>query len=221
MLMKSEREAVLAYSKRLLSSGLVKGSGGNISLGNPDKSMIAITPSGIVYDVMTIEDIVILDLDGNLIEGKRKPTSEMAFHLALQNLRPDIHAVVHTHSDYATAMACLGWALPPVHYLIGYAGNEVPIAPYATYGTQELSDNICSVIGEGNAVLMANHGVVCVGSSLDKAFTTAEMVEYVSHLYLLTKSVGDPVILDKHQMADVLEKFDSYGQNIKPSKSIQ
>jgi L-fuculose-phosphate aldolase len=212
MLLRDERASVLEFSKRLLSSGLVKGSGGNISLSNGDKTMIAVTPSGIMYDTMEAEDVVVLDIEGNILEGDLKPTSEIAFHLALQNKRQDIYAVVHTHSVYATAIACLGWELPAVHYLIGFAGSKVPIAPYATYGTQALSDNICAVIGSYNAVLMANHGLVCVGETLEKAFTTAEMVEYVSQLYLMIKSVGNPVILDAKQMHDVMDKFKDYGQ---------
>lgn len=212
MLLVGEREQVVEYSKKLLISNLVKGSGGNISLSNADKTMIAVTPSGVVYDIMKPEDIVVLDMNGKKLEGDLAPTSETAFHLALQRLRPDIHAVVHTHSPYATAIACLGWELPPIHYLIGFAGEKVPLAPYSTYGTDELSDNLCSVIGESNAVLMANHGLVCVGADLDKAFMTAEMVEYVAHLFLLTKSVGEPVILDQHQIKVVMEKLNNYGQ---------
>ncbi|MDY6847075.1 MAG: class II aldolase/adducin family protein [Chloroflexota bacterium] len=212
MLLKKEREAVLMYSKKLLSAGLVKGSGGNISLCNPEKTMMGVTPSGVGYDIMKLEDVVVTDLNGRKIEGDLEPTSEIAFHLALQNLRPEIHAVVHTHSDYATALACLGWELPAIHYLIGFAGKKVSVVPYATYGTQELSDNICSVMCESNAVLIANHGPVCVGPSLEMAFTTAEMLEYVSRLYLLSKSVGEPVILDDHQMDEVMEKFKNYGQ---------
>jgi L-fuculose-phosphate aldolase len=212
MLLKAEREAVLFFGKKLLSSGLVKGSGGNISLSNTEKTMMAVTPSGLGYDVMKLEDIVVTDMAGRKLEGDLTTTSEIAFHSALQNLRPEIHAVVHTHSDYATALACLGWDLPAVHYLIGFGGKKVKLAPYATYGTQELSDNICSVIGESNAVLMANHGLVCVGTDLKQAFTTAEMIEYVSHLYLLTKSVGEPAILNDQQMDEVIEKFKHYGK---------
>ena len=212
MLLMDERRLVVAYSKKLLTSHLVKGSGGNISLSNAKKTMVAVTPSGIVYDILKPEDIVILDMEGKKLEGDLVPTSEIAFHLALQNLRPDIHAVVHTHSEFATAIACLGWDLPPIHYLIGFAGQNVPIAPYATYGTEKLSENICSVIGESNAVLMANHGLVCVGENLEKAFSTAEMVEYVAHLYLLTKSVGEPAVLSAQQMEDVMKKFKGYGQ---------
>lgn len=212
MLLIEEREMVVEYSKKLLTSNLAKGSGGNISLSNTDKTMMAVTPSGVVYDIMKPEDIVVLNMTGEKIEGDLLPTSEIAFHLALQKLRSDIHAVVHTHSPYATAVACLGWELPPIHYLIGFAGEKVPLAPYSTYGTEELSDNICSVIGEYNAVLMANHGLVCVGTDLDKAFMTAEMVDYVAHLFLLTKSVGEPIILDPQQMNDVMEKLKDYGQ---------
>jgi len=212
MLLKMEQEAVLFFSKKLLSSGLVKGSGGNISFSNPEKTMMAVTPSGLAYDVMNLEDIVVTDMTGHKLEGDLKPTSEIAFHSALQNLRPEIHAVVHTHSDYATALTCLGWELPAIHYLIGFGGKKVKLAPYATYGTQKLSDNICSVIGESNAVLLANHGLVCVGTDLKQAFTTAEMIEYVSHLYLLTKSVGEPKILNDQQMDEVIEKFKHYGK---------
>ncbi|MDF1520841.1 MAG: class II aldolase/adducin family protein [Brevefilum sp.] len=212
MHLKTEREAVLFFGKKLLSSGLVKGSGGNISLSNPEKTMMAVTPSGLAYDVMNLEDIVVTDIAGRKLEGVLEPTSEIAFHCALQNLRPDINAVVHTHSDCATALACLGWELPAVHYLVGFGGKKVKVAPYATYGTQELSDNICSVIGESNAVLMANHGLVCVGTDLKQAFTTAEMIEYVSHLYLLTKSVGEPTILNDQEMDAVIEMFKHYGK---------
>jgi L-fuculose-phosphate aldolase len=102
--------------------------------------------------------------------------------------------------------------LPAVHYLIGFGGKKVKVAPYAAYGTQALSDNICSVIGESNAVLLANHGLVCVGTDLKQAFTTAEMIEYVSHLYLLTKSVGEPTILNDQQMDEVIEKLKHYGK---------
>jgi len=212
VLLADERKAVVNYSKKLLTANLVRGSGGNISMSNREKTLMAVTPSGVAYDLLEAEDVVVLDMEGNQIEADLSPTSEIAFHLALQKLRPEIHAVVHTHSVYATAIACLGWELPPIHYLIGFAGQKVPLAPYTTYGTQELSDNICSVIGESNAVLMANHGLVCVGTDLDLAFTTAEMVEFVAHLYLLTKSVGKPVILDNQQMDQVLKKFKDYGQ---------
>ncbi len=212
MLLWNERQAVVEFSKKMLDTGLVKGSGGNISLCNPEKTLAAITPSGVSYLEMTPEDVVIIDLDGNQIEGNLKPSSEIHIHLALLNRKKDDIAVVHTHSDYATAMACLRWELPALHYLIGHAGDRVPVADYAIFGSVELSDNICHTIGEGNAVLMANHGMVAVGTSLKKAYATAEMVEYVAKLYMMTKSVGKPVILDGQEMSEVLDKFQYYGQ---------
>ena len=212
MLLKEERELVVKYGYRMLHSGLVKGSGGNISLCNAEKSLIAITPTGIFYDDMKPSDVVVLDMEGQHVDGDKLPSSEIAFHVGLLNLRPDIHSVVHTHSLNATTVACLGWELPPVHYLIGHAGASVPVAPYATYGSKELSENILATMGSGNAVLMANHGVVAVGGSLDSAFTTAEMVEYVSELFLKARAVGEPVILGEEAMEEVLEKFVTYGQ---------
>jgi L-fuculose-phosphate aldolase len=216
MLLFEERQAVTEYANQLITTGLVKGTGGNISLANGDKSLVAITPSGVAYETMRPEDVVVVDMDGNRAQGHYLPSSELGFHLALLRQRPDVKAVVHTHSDYSTAMACLHWELPAVHYLIGSAGFNVPLAPYATFGTQALADGICATIGEGNAVLLANHGLVTVGGSLKNAFSTAEMVEYVAKLYLITKSVGTPVLLGTEQMQDVLWKFSTYG--VQPEK---
>ena len=161
---------------------------------------------------MRPEDVVVLDLEGDYVEGIWQPSSEVAFHLDLVKLRPDILAVVHTHSNFATTLACLGWPLPALHYLIGVAGHCVPVAPYATTGTQALSDHICETMGSGNAVLMANHGMVGVGSTLKQAFGVAEMVEYVAQLYVQARSLGEPVILGEPEMDEVLERFKVYGQ---------
>jgi L-fuculose-phosphate aldolase len=218
MLLFEERQAVTEYAKKLLSTGLVKGTGGNISLTNADKTLLAITPSGVAYEGMTPEDVVVVDMMGKTVDGHLLPSSEIGFHLALVQQRLDIKAVVHTHSEYTTAVACLRWELPAIHYLIGYAGHSVPVAPYATFGTQALSDGICGAIGDGNAVLMANHGLVTVGSTLKAAFSTAEMVEYVAKLYLITKSVGSPVSLSVEEMQEVMGKFVSYG--VQPGKKV-
>jgi L-fuculose-phosphate aldolase len=217
MLLLDERRKVVEYARKMLSTGLVKGTGGNISLTNEDKSLVAITPSGVAYETMNPEDVVVLDLDGKQVDGNLLPSSELGFHLALLRQRVEIKAVVHTHSDYSTALACLRWELPAVHYLIGSAGFKVPLAPYAIFGTPELAEGICETIGDGNAVLLSNHGLVAVGVSLSKAFSTAEMVEYVAKLYLITRSVGSPVVLNREEMQDVLEKFTTYG--VQPGKS--
>ncbi len=212
MLLSEERKTVAHYGKKLITTGLVKGTGGNISLVNRAKTLLAITPSGVDYDQVDPEDVVVVDMDGKRVEGHLIPSSELAFHLALVKQRPDIKAVVHTHSDYATALACLRWELPAVHYLIGSAGSVVPLAPYATFGTQALADGICQTIGDGNAVLLANHGLVTVGVNLKQAFSTAEYVEYVAKIYLMTKSVGTPVLLNMEEMRAVIEKLENYGK---------
>ena len=212
MLLVDERQAVAEFGKKLITSGLVRGTGGNISLSNPEKTLLAITPSGVPYEGLSPEDVVVVDLDGRHVDGRLKPSSEIAFHLALIKQRPDIKAVVHTHSEHATALACLRWELPAVHYLISSAGSVVPLASYATFGTQTLADNICRAIGSGNAVLMANHGLVTVGTNLRKAFNVAELVEYVAKVYLITKSVGTPVQLSQAEIQEVIDRSAGYGE---------
>ena len=212
MLLFEERSLVVEFGKKLIRTGLVKGTGGNLSLCNADKSLLAITPTGVDYEAMRPEDVAVVDLQGKQVDGDLMPSSELSFHVGLVNLRSDICAVVHTHSPWATTMACLGLELPAVHYLVGFAGKKVPVAPYATYGTPALADNICATIGDENAVLMANHGMVAVGRTLANAFSAAEMVEYVSQIYLQAKAVGEPIILGEQEMDVVLGKFETYGQ---------
>lgn len=207
-----ERELIVEYGKKLIASQLTTGAGGNLSIFNRKENLIAIKPSGVDYMLMKPEQIVILSPDGKIVEGDLLPSSEMRFHLALLNHRPDINAVVHTHQVYATTIACMRWELPAVHYLIGFAGNKVPLAKYATYGTQELSDNILSAIGNYNACLMSNHGIVTVGAAILNAFATAEELELVSRLYYQCKCIGEPAILSDEEMVIIGEKFKTYGQ---------
>ena len=126
MLLKNERQLVVEYGKKLISTGLVKGTGGNLSVCNQDKSLVAITPTGVAYLEMVPQDVIVMDLSGKIVDGELKPSSEISFHLGLINLRPDIYAVVHTHSSFATTVACFGRELPALHYLIGFAGKTVP-----------------------------------------------------------------------------------------------
>jgi L-fuculose-phosphate aldolase len=212
MLMTTARQALVHYGQQLLTSGLTTGTGGNLSLCEPQQSRVAITPSGIAYDRMVPEDIVIVDLAGEVIEGHRTPSSEAGFHIALYRKRADVRAVVHTHSVYATTLACLHWEIPAVHYLVGFSGLKVPLAPYATFGSRELADNLAETIADFNAVLMANHGLVTVGADLPQAFATAEEIEFVARLYYQTRLAGAPKILPEEEMGRVLKKFETYGQ---------
>ncbi len=212
MLLQTEREAIVEFGRKLITSNLTTGSGGNLSIINRSENLIAIKPSGVDYFLMKPEDVVVVNPDGKIIDGSLEPSSEIRFHLALMKHRPDINAVVHTHQVYATTIACMNWELPAVHYLVGFSGNKVPLANYATFGTQELSNNILVAIGNYNACLMANHGIVTVGPNIASAFATAEELELVSRIYYQTKCIGQPVILTNEEMITIGEKFKTYGQ---------
>lgn len=212
MLLAQERSLLVEFGMRMVQAGLTTGTGGNLSLFQREKGLLAVTPTGIAYDRLTPGDVVVLTLEGTVVDGGRKPTSELGFHQALYLARPDAGAVVHTHSPYATTMACLGWEIPAVHYLVGFSGKKVPLAPYATFGTPELAASVASAIDGYNAVLLANHGLVTVGPDLPRAFAAAEEIEFVARIYYQTRAVGTPRILSDEEMARVLEKFRTYGQ---------
>jgi L-fuculose-phosphate aldolase len=209
-MMEYEKEQVVRYGKKLIDRRLTTGSGGNISVCNREKNLVAISPSGLDYYETTPEDIVILDMDGNLVEGKHRPSSEAGMHLAFYKNRADVSGIVHTHSKFATAIACMGWELPAVHYLIGMAGHRVKCTGYATYGSDELAKEALETIGDSNAVLLANHGLIALGEDVDRAFSTAEHLEFVSEVYYLTKTLGTPNILSDENMDEVMKKFGTY-----------
>ncbi len=212
MLLQNERSQIVHFGKKLLAARLTSGTGGNLSIFNREENLIAISPSGVEYQAMAPEDVSVVDTDGAPVEGSRKPSSELDFHLVLYKARSDIHSVVHTHSVYATTMACLGWEIPAVHYLVAFSGHKVPIAPYATFGTPELARNISESIGQCNALLLANHGLVAIGANLATAFAVAEEIEMVARIYYQAKCIGEPVTLPREEMDKVIQKFTTYGQ---------
>jgi len=212
MLLEKERDQIVCFGRKLITSQLTTGSGGNLSIYNRQEGLVAVSPSGVAYFEMQPEDVVVTGIDGRVVEGNLKPTSELDFHLALYEQRADVAAVVHTHSVYATTIACLNWELPAVHYLVGFSGDKVPLAPYATFGTKALAHNIVASIGGYNAVLLANHGLVTVGADLQAAFAAAEQIELVARIYYQAKGIGEPVILSDEEMTHVITKFQTYGQ---------
>ena len=212
MLMLPQRQQIVEYGRKMVQSGLTTGSGGNLSILSAPDNLIAISPSGIDYNDVTVADVVVVDRSGKVVDGERKPSSELGFHLALYAARPEVEAVVHTHSVYATTLACLHWELPAVHYLVAFSGDKVPLAPYATFGSPELADNIIESIGSYNAVLLANHGLVAVGTDMKNCFNVAEEIELVARIYYQTKTVGQPVLVGDEEMQRVVEKFSHYGQ---------
>lgn len=212
MLLMEERELIVAYGKKLITSGLTKGTGGNISICNRERNLMAISPSGLDYFLTKPEDIVVLDLEGNIVEGIRKPSSELAMHRIFYRNRTDIDAVVHAHSTYCTTIACLNWELPAVHYLVAFAGKNVRCAEYATFGTEELAENAYKGMEDRYAVLLANHGLLTGAANVHQAFNIAEEIEFCAELYYRTRCIGEPVILPEAEMEFMLEKFKTYGQ---------
>lgn len=206
------RQQIVNYGLKMIKSGLTTGSGGNLSILDAEHDLIAIGPSGIDYADVRVEDVVIVDRHGTIVQGRCKPSSELSFHLALYDKRPEISAVVHTHSVYATTIACLNWEIPAVHYLVAFSGKKVPLAPYATFGSAELALNVANSIGEHNALLLANHGLVAIGTDMNSAFNVAEEIELVARIFYQAKSIGQPVLVGDAEMERVMEKFCSYGQ---------
>jgi len=212
VLLEQERNRIIHFGKKLATSNLTTGTGGNLSIANRKENLAAISPSGIDYFQIRPENVAVVNMAGEIQDGDSKPSSELGFHLELYNTRTDVQAVVHTHSVYASTLPCLHWELPAVHYLVGFSGNKVPLAPYATYGTKKLARNVVEGIGSYNAVLLANHGLVTVGANMDAAFATAEEIELVARIYYQAKNVGQPVVLPDEEMEIVIEKFKKYGQ---------
>ncbi|AFM20779.1 ribulose-5-phosphate 4-epimerase-like epimerase or aldolase [Acetomicrobium mobile DSM 13181] len=213
MLLEEKRQVIVEYGKKLITAGLTRGTGGNISVLDEKSKLMAISPSGMDYFETKPEDVVVMDLNGKIVDGFRKPSSEWRMHLIFYQKREDVGAVVHTHSMFATTLATLHWEVPPASYLIAYAGKKVPCAPYATFGTQEIADAAYDAMGEEyNAVLLANHGLIAVGPDMPSAFGIAETIEMVCEIYYRAKCVGEPVILPDEEMELMLEKFKTYGQ---------
>ena len=213
MLMQEERELVVEYGKKMSADRLSTGTSGNISIYNAEKGLMAISPSGMDYFSTTPADIVITDLNANIVHGNRKPSSEWALHTTFYKHKPHARAVVHTHSMFCTTFAVLGQPVRAVHYVIGDAGTAtVPCAPYCTFGTEELAEAAMKVCGESDAVLLGNHGLVVCGKDIKSAYGLARNMEYIAELQYRAMCIGQPNILTDEQMAEVMEKFKSYGQ---------
>lgn len=215
MLMQNERKLIVEYGKLMLSTGLTRGTGGNLSIYNQEMKLMAISPSGIPYEQTNLEDVVIMDLNGNIVEGTRVPSSENEMHAIVYRNRSDVRGMIHVHSTYAATLSCLNQDLPAIDYLVAFSkGKSVKCAKYATYGTTELAQNALETMGSQNAVLLANHGMNCVGPNLQTAFAIAEQLEFCSELYIKAKAIGEPVVLPDDEMERMIIRFANYGQKI-------
>jgi L-fuculose-phosphate aldolase len=196
------RAAVAEAGRELERAGLVQGTSGNLSVRDPASGTVAITPSAVPYRRIHPVDVLLVG-PGGVEEGPRRPSSELAMHLAVYRARPDVRAVVHTHSPWATTWAVLGREIPAVHYVIAPIGNTVRVAPYATYGTAELAEGAVLTLGADHGVLLASHGVLTAGADLDAAVDYAMQVEFLAELYWKAVQVGEPTILPPHELERV------------------
>jgi L-fuculose-phosphate aldolase len=215
VLLADQRSAVAHACRQLLAAGLLRATSGNVSMRDPESGAIAVTPTGVGYPELRAEDVPVIGGDGEQLDGDLQPSSELALHLGIYRHRPDVGAVVHTHSVFATTFAVLGEPVPAVHYLLARAGPgalPVPVAPYARYGTEELAGNCVRALGHGNAVLLANHGLVTVGAGLAAAVSLADAVEYTAELAWRARQLGSPRVLDAGQLAEAARALAGYGQ---------
>lgn len=199
----------LAHTAREMNrKGLNQGRSGNVSARFGDGLLI--TASGSHFDEITPEHIVATDFSGRY-QGALKPSSELSFHAAIYQQRPDARAVVHVHSPWATTLACMHRSIPPFHYMVAVAGGrDIPCVPYATFGTTELGEHITRALEHRDACLMANHGMVALGGSVAAALELALEVEVLARCYGQILSMGEPVLLDEKQMDEVIQRFHGY-----------
>ncbi|HUB88818.1 MAG TPA: class II aldolase/adducin family protein [Dyella sp.] len=203
------REQIVAYGLKLMPSGLSQGTSGNLSVRHGEGFLI--TPSGTPYEEITPDGVVQVAIDGSHAPGLR-PSSEWRFHRDIYAARPDVHAVVHAHPPYATALAMCRMDIPAAHYMIAVSGGDsIRCAAYYTYGTQELSDAVVQALDGRLACLLANHGMIAVGATLEQAMWRAVEVETLARQYALALQVGTPALLNGTEVAQVLEKFGNYG----------
>ena len=209
------REEVARVAKALIRTGLVTGTSGNVSARTPEGNVL-VTPSGVDYEVLGPEDVVLVDLDTNVLEGTLVPSTETPMHTGIYKARQDVDAVVHTHSRFATTLACLGWEIPPVHYMLTTLGPDgrIPLAPYTLYGTEELADHAANALGGSHyACLLRTHGTIAVGESADKAFSRTVVLEEMAEVYYRARLAGEPILLTPEEVDEVAAKITTgYGQ---------
>jgi L-fuculose-phosphate aldolase len=219
MLLPDARAAIVATCQELVRGGLVVGTAGNVSV--RQGGLVAATPSGVRYAELTPDLIGVHALDGTPVEAPLAPTSELPLHLAVYAARPEAGAVVHTHSPAATALSTLTDEVPSVHYYAAMFGGPVLVAPYATYGSDELARNVVHALRDRTACLMGNHGAVTIGRDLGTAHEKSLYLEWLCDVYLRASSAGTPRLLPPAEIAAVAAKLTGYGQRPAASTSAE
>ena len=209
------RAAVVETARAMNRAGINSGTSGNV--GARVAGGLLVTPTGVPYDELDPAGVVELAVDGAAAEeGALLPSSEWRLHRDVLAARPEVGAVVHTHPTSATALSCLGRGIPAFHYLVARAGGAIACAPYATYGTEELSAHAVAALEGRRACLLANHGMVATGATLPEALGLAVEVEHLAATYLAALAVGEPNLLEPAEMARVAERLAGYGQQRRP-----
>lgn len=208
---KSIRQRIIETAVAMSESGLSPGRSGNVSARYEHGFLI--TPSGMAYNTLQAGDIVYVDENGDLLKNSRLPSSEWRFHHDIYQRYGGAGGIVHCHSRHATALSCCNREIPPFHYMVAAAGGKkIPIAPYALFGTQELSDNVVAALQGYKASLMEHHGLVALGAEVESALDLAHEVEDLAAQYTLVLSLGGERILSDDQMDQVVERFKTYGK---------
>ena len=203
------RSEIVRTCLAMEAKGINQGTSGNVSARWQDGLLV--TPSGLAYATMAPEDIIYLDMDGTP-HGPHKPSSEWRFHRDIMAERDDVHAICHAHPPYLTGLAILGNDIPAVHYMIAAVGGPtIRCAPYATYGTEELSQNALAALEDRLGCILANHGSIACGPSLSRALWLAVEMETLAKQYVIARQTGEPVVLSDEEIADVIERFKGYG----------
>jgi|TARA_B110000008_G_scaffold187437_1_gene186228 L-fuculose-phosphate aldolase len=213
---KTKQKLLIKTALRMNEIGLNHGATGNCSCRDGDTYLI--TPSGVETQNLSEEKVIRMNFSGDIVESidDLKPSSEWRFHQDIMAQRKEVGAIVHTHSIYASAFSLFGNDLPPFHYMIAVAGGDsVRCAPYAMFGTQELSNHIIDALIDRKACLIANHGLVAIGDNLNEALQIAQEVEHLCRLYIEAKNIGEPKLLSKQQMLEVVKRFKTYSRWIK------
>lgn len=204
------RAAVLDTARAMNAAGINRGTAGNVSARSGGGFLV--TPTGMAYDACQPEDMVPVAMDGTA-SGRRKPSSEWRFHRDLYAARPEVGAVIHTHSPFATSLACMGADIPSFHYMVArFGGTDVRCADYATFGTQELSEAVLRAMEGRRGCLMAHHGMLVAGGDLAEALALAVELEGLAEQYWRVLQIGGPRLLPTEEMQRVLEKFRDYGR---------
>ncbi len=210
---------IVDVCKKLLEEGHVVGSAGNVSarVKSNEKEVVLITPSNVNYSEMKPEDILVIDMEGKLIEGDRNPSVEKHMHLGVYKARDDVNAIIHAHSVFSTVLSTLGLSIPAImEELVPYVGGEITVAEYGEAGSEELAEAVINSLEEKNAVLLANHGNLCCGSHLEGAFTVLTYVERGAKIYYLAKAIRDPTLLPEDTVDYEMDIFEVF----KDSKKI-